>query len=144
MDTIQEFIGKHPIIFTIIVFIIFVGNVRSLYIYMSKKKNSSKQKNQCIYIFIFHRLPYFFYRLSHIIISHAFVPFISSLTTLITSSFELQFHLLLILNKYIYPISSSMINVFVHELKIFFNFVINVTEKSKTCHYNISKRITIF
>lgn len=42
MDTIQEFIGKHPIIFTIIVFIIFVGNVRSLYIYMSKKKNSSK------------------------------------------------------------------------------------------------------
>jgi len=38
MNTIQEFIGQHPVIFSIIVFIAFIGYARSLYIYMSKRR----------------------------------------------------------------------------------------------------------
>lgn len=33
-----EFIREHPIIFSIIVIIVFIGHVRSLYINMNRKK----------------------------------------------------------------------------------------------------------
>lgn len=37
-EFMTEFIRKHPIIFSVIVIIIFFGHVRSLYITMNKRK----------------------------------------------------------------------------------------------------------
>jgi len=37
MNAIQEFIGHHPVIFSIIVIIAFIGYVRSLIAYMKKR-----------------------------------------------------------------------------------------------------------